>query len=231
MGGRPLVVRVVDALRASAEVDRVVVVGPVAPLREILGQGTDVVPEQGSMMANVEAALASLGAVSQVMAVAADLPLLTPGVVSGFLDRCTDAADFYYPIVPQAVVEQRYPGIRKTFVNLADGTFCGGSILVFDPAVIDRIRPFVERLIQARKKPWLMAQLFGWATVMKFASGRLTIAEVEARAREVVGIRGRAVIVETPELALDVDADRPENLAVLQAALEGRVAPGQGRGA
>lgn len=219
MGGRPLVVRVVEALRGSSAVDRVVVVGPVRPLREVLGAAADVVPEQDSMMHNVEAALAHVGAAGQVVAVASDLPLLTAAVVDGFLDRCVDSADFYYPIVPRAAVEQRYPGARKTFVKLADGTFCGGSVLMFEAAVIGRIRPFVEQLIAARKKPWLMAQLFGWTTVMKFASGRLTIAEAEARAREVVGIRGRAVIVETPELALDVDADRPENLAVLHAAL------------
>jgi hypothetical protein len=56
---------------------------------------------------------------------------------------------------------------------------------------------------------------------MKFASGRLSIAEMEARAHEITGIWGRAVIVESPELALDVDADRPENLAVLRGALAG----------
>jgi hypothetical protein len=67
----------------------------------------------------------------------------------------------------------------------------------------------------------VLAQLFGWSTVMKFASGRLTIAEMETRAHEVLGIRGRAVIVESPELALDVDAGRPENLAVLRAAVSG----------
>lgn len=220
MGGRPLVARVVEALRGTPAVARVVVVGPTGPLREVLGADVEVIPEQDSMMHNVEAALAHMGQAGQVAAVASDLPLLTPAVVDKLLDRCGEGADFYYPIVPQPAVEQRYPGARKTFVRLADGTFCGASVLVFDAAVIDRVRPFVEQLIAARKKPWLMAQLFGWTTVMKFASGRLTIAEMEARAQEIVGIRVRAVIVEAPELALDVDADRPENLAVLSAALE-----------
>jgi hypothetical protein len=65
-----------------------------------------------------------------------------------------------------------------------------------------------------------MAQLFGWSIVMKFASGRLSVAEMEARAHEITGLYGRAVVVESPELALDVDAQRPENLKILRAALE-----------
>jgi GTP:adenosylcobinamide-phosphate guanylyltransferase len=221
IGGRLLLTRVLDALRGCAAIDRIVVVGPTQALAPLVGAEIDVVPEQGSLMANVEAAVERLPAGGQIMTVASDLPLLSPDVVTGFLDRCSPGADFYYPIVPQAVIDARYPGARKTYVKVIDGVFCGGSVLLFTSALLARVRPFVEQIIAARKKPWLLAQLFGWATVMKFASGRLSISEMEARALEITGIRGRAVIVESPELALDVDADRPENLAVLRAALAG----------
>lgn len=219
LGGQPLVVRVLAALRACAAVDRIVVVGPTEPLRALVGPGVEVVPEQGSMMRNVEAAIGEVGATGPVLAVASDLPLLTGRVLDDFLGRCQTGADFYYPVVPQAVIEQRYPGARKTYVRVTDGTFTGGSVLLFAADVIGRVRPFVEQILAARKKPWVLAQMFGWAVVMKFASGRLSIAELEARAYDVTGIRARAVIVGSPELALDVDAQRPENLAVLRAAL------------
>jgi GTP:adenosylcobinamide-phosphate guanylyltransferase len=218
MGGRPLVARVLDALRACPAVDRIVAVGPQAALEAAAGAGVEVVPEQDSMVHNIEAALRRLPGADQVITVASDLPLLTGEVISEFLDRCPPGVDFCYPIVPQAAVEQRFPGARKTYVKVTDGMFTGGSVLLFGAGVIDRIRPLVEQMIAARKKPWLMAQVFGWTTVMKFASGRLSIAEAEARAREITGLRARAVIIERPELALDVDADRPENLALLQAA-------------
>jgi hypothetical protein len=171
-------------------------------------------------MDNIEAAVAELPGARQILTVASDLPLLTPKVISAFLDRCSGEVDFYYPVVPQAAVEGRFPGARKTYVKVVDGTFCGGSVILFDPEALGRIRPFVEHVIAARKKPWLLAQLFGWSIVMKFASGRLSIAEMEARALEVTRLRGRAVIIEAPELALDVDAERPENMNSLRAALE-----------
>jgi molybdopterin-guanine dinucleotide biosynthesis protein A len=221
LGGRPLILRVLDALRDSAGVDRVVVVGPTDALGPIVGPGVEVIPERDSMMLNIEAGVARVGGQDQVLAVASDLPLLTGEMIRTFLDHCPPGADFYYPIVPQSVIEHHYPGARKTYVKVADGTFCGGSVLLFKASVVSQVRPLVEQIVAARKKPWVLAQLFGWATVMKFASGRLSIAELEAKALEVTGIRGRAVIVESPGLALDVDAERPENLAVLRAALSG----------
>jgi hypothetical protein len=220
MGGRPLVVRVTDALRGCASIDRIIVIGPPAPLGALLDASVEILPEQDSMMNNIAAAAARLHGVSQALGVAADLPLLTTEVVEGFLRGCTGNADFYYSIVPQAAVERRFPGVHKTYVKVVDGTFTGGSVILFSPVVIERIRPLVEHLLNARKKPWLMAQLFGWSIVMKFASGRLSVAEMEARAHEITGLYGRAVVVESPELALDVDAQRPENLKILRAALE-----------
>jgi len=226
MGGRPLVVRVTDALRGCASIDRVVVIGPPGPLGALLDASVEVIPERETMIDNMIAAVAQLPMARQALAAASDLPLLTADAVEGFLQRCTGDADFYYPIVPQAAIESRFPGARKTYVTVTDGTFCGGSVILFAVDAIGRIRPFLEQVVAARKKPWLLATIFGWSTVLKFASGRLSIDEMEARAFEVTGIRGRAMIVEAPELALDIDAERPENVKILRAALEPPGRPG-----
>src|SRR4030067_825271 len=103
-----------------------------------------------------------------------------PQAVEDFLFACeNNSADFHYAIVPQDAVERAYPGARKTFVRVVDGTFTGGSVMLFNPAVVDRVRTFVDKVIAARKKPWLLAQVFGWSVVMKFASGRPSIAEMQ----------------------------------------------------
>ncbi|MDR7486627.1 MAG: nucleotidyltransferase family protein [Armatimonadota bacterium] len=219
IAGRPLVLRVVEALRGCPAVGRVVVAGPPESLRPLLDPSIQIVPERDAMMDNLAAAVASLPGAAQVLVVASDLPLLSAEAIEGFLERCEGGADVYYPIVPQSSIESRYPGARKTYVRVADGTFAGGSVLLLSADILGRVRPFVEQIVAARKRPWLLAQLFGWSIVMKFASGRLSIAEMEARALQVAGIRGRAVIVEDPALALDVDAERPENLRAIRRAL------------
>lgn len=220
IGGMALVERVVTALQGSPSIGRIAVVGPPEPLGALLGSSAEIVPERGTIMDNMAAGVAQLGDAGHVVSVASDLPLITPDAVERFLGLCTGEFDFYYAIVSQQGIERRFPSARKTYVKLTDGTFCGGSIVLFAPAALERIRPLVEQAIAARKKPWLLAQLFGLATVMRFASGRLSIAELEARAHAISGLRGRAVLLDGPEMALDLDADRPENVAAIRAALE-----------
>jgi GTP:adenosylcobinamide-phosphate guanylyltransferase len=223
IAGRPLVVYVEAALRAAPAVGRIAAVGPVEPLRRVLADDVLLVSAAGEIMENVERAAGELQTHDPIIVAAADIPLLTGEVVTEFLAACAGGtADFYYPIVPRDVMERQFPTARKTFVTLLDGTFCGGSMILFNPKVIDRVRPFVERVIAARKKPWLLAQMFGWATVMKFASNRLSIDEIVTRATEVVGIPVQPVIIARPELALDVDAGKPENLQAIRTALVNR---------
>ena len=220
IGGRPLVVRVTDALRDAASVDRILVVGPPPDLAALLDRSIEIVPDQTTMMDNLTVAVGRLSGVRQALAIAADLPLVTAEAIDGFVEQCTGEASCYYPIVPQAAIEARFPTARKTYVQMTDGIFTGGSAMLFDPSLLDRVRPFVERLMAGRKKPWLLAQLFGWSTVMKFAAHALSIAEMEAKAFEITGFHARAIILNGPELALDVDAERPENLSALRAVLE-----------
>ncbi len=225
LGGRTLLARVVDAVRTVPTVDRIVVVGPVEPIRALLDPAIEVLPEEPSLIDNIAAAAARLTGVPMVLTVAADLPLITADALGRFLELCTGDAGFYYPIVPQAALHRRFPDAQKTFVKVVDGVFCGGSVLLFNPGLIDKVRPFVHRVIEGRKKPWLLAQLFGWSTVLKLAAGNLTIADMETRIFDVTGVRGKAVVLDGPELALDLDAERPGNVAILRAAVEAASKP------
>jgi len=222
--GRPLVWYVARALAKAPSVGRIVAVGPQEDLRAACGDLLSaVVPETGgSVVENLLTGLAALPPASRVLASAADIPLLTAAVVEEFVFACAkEEADFYYPIVPQAVVQDRYPEARKTFVRVLDGSFTGGSMFVFNPDVVPRVRELLEKMVRARKKPWIMAGIVGWSTAMKRASGRLAIKEVEARLGEITGLVLRAVVLRRPELALDADLQHPENLALIRRVLQG----------
>jgi hypothetical protein len=96
---------------------------------------------------------------------------------------------------------------------------------LFDPAAVPQVRDLVEKMVRARKKPWIMASIIGWSTALKLTSGRLSIKEVEARLGEITRLVLRAVICRRPELALDADVEHPENLAIIRRVLRG-AAPG-----
>lgn len=220
LAGRPLVGRVVDALRDAQGVGRIAAVGP-PELRSAIPQDVTLVPDAGEIMDNVARAVEALRASSMTLAAASDLPLLSGRAIDEFLAVCAaQRADFFYPIVPKDAVTTRFPTVSKTYVTLAEGTFCGGGVMLFNAQVLDRVKPFVERIIAARKKPWQMAQMFGWSIIMKFFAGTLSIDEVVTRATEIVGIVVKPVIVARPELALDIDVGKPENLDALRRELE-----------
>lgn len=232
IAGRPLVAHVASALRDTRGIGRIAAVGPPETLRQVLPSEVIVVSDGGGIMDNVVSAVQALSVGSPAvvaaapqltLVVASDIPLLTSAAVEDFLSACEkDRADFYYAVVPQDAMERQFPGARKTYVRLTDGTFCGGSVMLFNVQVLDRVRSFVDRVIAARKKPWLLAQLFGWSIIMKFAAGRLSINEMMQKVTEILGIKAVPIITPHPELALDVDVGKPENLEMIRKTLESR---------
>ncbi|MCS7235763.1 MAG: nucleotidyltransferase family protein [Armatimonadota bacterium] len=220
VAGKPLVQRVLEAVRASQRVRRMVLVVPAAPPEEVTRLADWVLQDRGDLLANVEAATRALDQAEWVLACAADLPLLTGKAVDSFLQACESReADFYYGIVRREDLEARYPGARKTFVRVREGFFTGSSLVLFRPAVLERVRPLLQQAVEARKNPARLASLFGGGYVVKYLTGRLTVADVERRARELTGLRGAAVVCPDPEVALDVDADKPQNLQVAEQVL------------
>jgi GTP:adenosylcobinamide-phosphate guanylyltransferase len=220
LAGRPMVEFVLAALRAAPSVRRIALVGPL-PLSPAIAAGVDVpVGMRGSLLENVAAGLDALGGEAPVLISAADIPLLRAGAVEAFLAAAAGGADIAYAIVPRADVLREFPGARKTFVRLRDGAFTGGSLMLVRPGGFHAARPQIERAIQARKRPWELARLFGLRTVAGFLTGGLTIADLEERAAALTGIRARAVICHDPAIALDVD--RPETLAIVHRRLVDR---------
>lgn len=221
IAGRPLVAHVVAALGKTPSIGRIAVVGPQDALRTVLPETVTLVPAVGTMMDNVVQAVDALQPRGLTLVTAADLPLLTPDVVEEVIDACAaEPGDFYYPIVPDNVILAQFPAAQKMFITLAEGTFCAGNMMVVDPAILPKVRPFVERMIAARKQPLmlrlLVAQTLGWSIFTKLYTGKLSIAEVTARAADTLGVRIVPVIVEHPEIAMDVDVGRAENFEMIR---------------
>lgn len=217
VAGKLLVERVVEALREVPHVGRLVVVAPPTLPARVAALCDRVVPDRGSLLANVEAAVRSLDGAAWVLFCAGDLPLLTGRAVARFLDACAARpADFYYGVVRKEDLEARFPNARKTFVRVREGSFTGSGLVLARLGVVERLRELLEQAVEARKNPARLASLFGGGYVVKYLTGRLTVADVERRAFELTGLRGAAVVCPDPEVALDVDVGKPENLELAE---------------
>ena len=86
-----------------------------------------------------------------------------------------------------------------------DGPFCGCNLFAILNARGRQAADFWRQVEAERKKPWKMIHKLGWLVVLKYLTGRLTLAEGLGRASTLIGIEADAVLMPFPEAAIDVD--------------------------
>lgn len=213
----PMITYVINALEHCAHIDQVVVIGPVEMLRGFLPDSVKLLPERGDAVDNVLAAVQLLPADEQILLCTSDIPMLTVEALNAlFLAATERSADLYYPIIRREHCETRYPGVKRTYVNLRDGEFTGGNIFIVNPRRVTHVAAIFKRLVEARKQPAKMLLAFGLPGIVlavRFALGRLTVRELETRISRLLQITGAAIICSHPEVGTDVDKDSDLELA------------------
>jgi GTP:adenosylcobinamide-phosphate guanylyltransferase len=220
IGGRPMVDYVIDALRRSRSVEHVAVVVPDARgLGDWANRADKIVIYDDTVVENLIAGCDSFGYERPILALAADIPLLTAAAVDGFLSLADDpTVRFNYPVIERGDAEAAYPGVRRTYMKLREGVFTGGNLLLVDPRLILANRVVAEKAFAQRKSTIGLVRLLGLGFVWKFILGRLSVAELEEKASEVIGGKARAVRVSDAQIGLDVD--KPSDLAIARSILE-----------
>ena len=225
LGGQTFLQHIVAAMIESERVRRIVVVGIPSELRPDLGSQVVFLPDAHGMLANGRAGIeyfrSTGGSSARILSSSGDIPLITPEVVSDFVDLCLPHdVDYCYPIVPEEAMERVFPGSGRTFVPLASGRFAGGDLGMVKPTVLDSNTIKIEELIGQRKTFWRQVRAVGFDTLFLLLVRRLTIAQLERRASRAIGITGKAILCPHAEVAMDVD--KPHHLDVVRAAFARR---------
>lgn len=218
IGSRWMVEYVVQALQQTSAVNRVAVVGPVNELESLANDRVLLVPMGETMLESMVKGFEALHTAQPVLVATGDIPLLSSEAVEDFLFKCSRVeADLYYAIVPREVNEQKYPGVRRTYVKFREGVFTGGNLFVINPSTVVRSWQKGNELVRLRKKPVAICSLVGWAFVLKFILRQLTINEAEQRMSQLLGIHGVTIVSEYPEIGIDVD--KPSDLELVRRVL------------
>ncbi|WP_291431896.1 NTP transferase domain-containing protein [Deinococcus sp.] len=222
VAGEPMALHVLRALRGSGRVARVAYVGPITPPLETFVDAR--VTDHGTLLSNLEAGVEALRAAGlqpgeRVLVVTADVPMLRPDEIRSVLDSAPLDAALVYPVVRREVCEAAYPGVKRTYARLKDGTFTGGNLFILDPALIGQFLPRLRGVLAARKAPLKLAGLIGPGVLLRLVTGRLTVAALEAKVSALLGVEARALI--TPHAAVGTDVDKDADLLLAEAALKG----------
>ncbi len=224
IAGKPMVQWVVDALTEAESIEHIVIVGLDSADGYKLRSSriTAQLPDQGSLLKNAVAGcnhlLAHNARARQVVFSNADIPTITGEMVDAFVAQCRDPEiDIYYSVVPRAVMEARFPRAGRSYVHFAEGAFAGGDMGVINPRVFRNHRALFEALVRSRKSALKQALRLGLGFFVKLYFKRLSIADLERRVPQKLGVRVRVVPVAHAELGMDVD--KPHQLEICRQAL------------
>ncbi|MEM7737349.1 MAG: nucleotidyltransferase family protein [Deinococcota bacterium] len=201
--GKPIASYVLDALTSCLQITQIIYVGALTP--ELTTKVDDHVPAGERLLDSLRAGLQHVSDdAHSILAIAADLPWLTPEAVDDLLTAASGFAATY-PVVTKATMHAQFPNQARTYARLHEAEVTGGNAFVFTKAALPRILPFVERAHKHRKNPLFLAQLTGFDAVIRYLFGRLSLAGLEARASYLLDIPAHAHASPYPALAADVD--------------------------
>jgi len=205
--GKCMIEYVVETLKKSSYIGKIAAVGPKDKLEPVIGAAVDIIIEgTDSIVSNILLALEHFPEEKEILIVTSDIPMVTKDAIEDFITRCRlKNVDLCYSIVDKKVNDKKYPGVRRTYARLWEGRFTGGNVFYFNPAVKDKCKDFVEKMLEYRKSPAKMAGVLGFWFLLRLAFGILTINAIQKKCEALLGIRGAAIISPYPEIGNDVD--------------------------
>ncbi len=220
VAGRPMLERVVEALRASAGIGRISVSIPEpAAVRD---------PDVHALVTEATPSLSVLAAIdrlpSPLLVTTADHALLTPEIVERFAAdaRQLADADVVVGLVERRVVESVEPAAQRTYWRFRDGAYSGANLFYLRNPRARAAVAFWRRVEADRKRPWRIVQALGFGLLLGYLFGRLTLEQAMVLASGRLGCRVRALALPFGEAAIDVD--KPADLAVVERLLLAREA-------
>ena len=215
LAGTPMILRVLDALRASERVDSIVLCGPnppavesCAPLQDVINRaGITCIPAGDDLGASVQAGLDCIDLEATVMITTADHALLDVDIIDYFLEKTAALrTDVSVGLVEHALVRAAYPEVRRTALKFAEGDYCGCNLYALSGARARDIVSLWQQTQAARKRPWRMVLgLFGVRALIGYISGRLGLEQARRAVLQSTGLTLDFVNLPFPHAGIDVD--------------------------
>lgn len=209
IGGKYMIEYVVDALRGVPDIGDILVVGLKEPLEKALGaRVTEVVESKAGMFDNLRMGVDRFMNNDRLLIATCDIPLVGPEMIVRFLEACQkQQGAVYYPIVEKKFNDLKFPTTRRTYFRLKEGVFTGGNIVLLNPAIFRENWDYIEKALAARKSPLKLLKIIGVGFLIRFLLRQIDLPALEKKIGSILGISGRAVRVEDPEIGVDVDKE------------------------
>lgn len=210
--GKALIAWVLEALNASTQIERIVVIGLAQPVPGVFEKVVAWEKDQGGMLENIRRGIEVVQQANPqahyLLISSSDIPGLTTGMVDWMAETIAQSEhDFFYNVISREVMEKTFPKSNRTYLKLKDGEYCGGDLNAIRLDHFDLENPIWGRLISMRKKPLQQAALFGFGNVLRVVFRAATVGELAQRLGKQLGLR--AVALQCPYAEMGMDIDKP----------------------
>ena len=222
--GRPMLSYVLEALEAA---------GLPAPYH-ISGCSADVdarLKDAPSAPGPAGSALAALqsGITFPVLMTTADHPLLTPAMITEFIEQSkTSGADFCIGLAQESIIRPAYPDMKRTYLRFSDAAVSGCNLFYIANIHGLKAIEFWQEAQHFRKQPLKLARKLSLSLFWRYWRGKLSLDAALDHASKTLGIKAAAVMMSVPEAAIDVD--KPADRDLVEAILSQRKISSQGNG-
>ncbi len=222
VGGAPMLLRVLRALRATRCVDHITVsiddptaLASLPELDALVRAGTLAIHRSlPSPSRSVQDVLAGLPPGRPLLVTTADHALLRPEIVLRFLDDAeASGADLAIGLVAAKLLRARFPESKRTYLRFRDDGYSGANLFLFRTPQACRAAEFWVKAERFRKRPWRLVSTFGPAALLLFLLRRLDVDQALERASRAIGARVAAIRLPFAEAAVDVDKPADLELA------------------
>lgn len=227
--GKPMVQWVLDAVENAETIDQVVMVGLSPESNLKCTKIKDYADNQGSILLNIRAGVERVQKLNpqtrHVAIVSADIPSILPDQINWVVTTAMQSdMDVYYNVIERKVMEQRFPGSKRSYTRLKDIEVCGGDLNIVRALAVTGEDALWDRIIAARKNVFKQAALIGYDTLFLLLLRQITLAGAVAKVTKRIHLTGRALVCPYAEVGMDVD--KPFQLEIMRAELSKRALSG-----
>lgn len=222
INGEPMVRRPVRALLSSPRIRQVILLTQsVADISAALPRHPRVSVQQsvGTIAETISSLLSSPDTHWPLLVTTADHALLDPVMIEDFCRRAL-GADLAIGVVERRALRARLPATKRTWIGFRGGAYSGANLFAFGSPKAARAVALWQGVEQDRKKGWRMLFAFGPSLLLGAGLRLRTIEQSLAAIGRKLDLNLRAITITDPLAAVDVD--KPLDLELVQAILQGR---------
>lgn len=205
--GRHMIDYVVDAVKNSKYIDKIMVLGhPDIKLAYLENKVDIIIYSNKSFSERIKISILELKSPRKILFVCSDIPLINSKIIDSFIEICDKVeADVYFPIIRKEEILSKYPETKRTYFTTNEGTFTGGNIAIVSPQVILDNIDLIADLFERRKSILKQVRIIGIASLLKYFFRKLSLSEIEEKAKKIIKANGKIIICSGVEIGIDVD--------------------------